>query len=288
MSQLPQVAEIVLGSRGGAGSAVGLHGQPGQAQPLHETPEGVGLSCGEGVGIGQGRGHPRLHQAPHVGVDGFHPGGVGQDPVGATGDLRRQVAVARGRQVRRGGRRDVQVHDDHRRGLAGAGDLHPLAAHRRPGTGVAVHRRGGADAGVVPAQFEGRQLHQVVEGARPDRHRHRVPQRVPDPVGVVLGRVQHRAAREDQRLGDRGSGTTQRFLDGLPGHREGVLVGDDLEGPGAEVGGDQLACRGQHPAAHRRGDRVGGAGERVAQDVVRHCRSPAVCPRPGRVRDAIR
>ena len=90
--EFPQVAEVVLGTRGRSGAAVDLHCQAGEHQSRHQARVCVWVARGERFRLGQPLAHTALDELPHKRIDGVQANSVGQDPVGAPGNLRGQVA----------------------------------------------------------------------------------------------------------------------------------------------------------------------------------------------------
>ena len=233
--ELPQVAEVVLGSGGRAGPSGHLHGQPRHDQAGAQPLVGLGHARRELSRLRQGFAHPSLDELPGERVDRLDAQGVGVHPVGARGDLRRQVAVPRGGHRARGGGGHVEVEDHGQRRGAGHRDLQPAAGHGSAETGVAVHGGRGRDDGVGLAEFARGQFDEVVDGPRAHSHAEcpGFAQALADLLAVVVGGVEGRAAREDHRLGEAGPRPAQPFLDCGAGGRPGPLVGDEQSRPPA-------------------------------------------------------
>jgi hypothetical protein len=90
--ELPQVAEVVLGTRGGSGAAVDLHRQAGEHQSGDQALVCIWVARGEGFRLSQSLTHSALDEVPDERIDGVQANSVGQDPVGTPGNLRGQVA----------------------------------------------------------------------------------------------------------------------------------------------------------------------------------------------------
>ena len=98
-----QVTELVVGTTGGtARFGICLHGKSAQQQSFYKFFKGlwVVVAC-DGFGIAKCVGQSVLHNSERQRVDGFNVQCVGQNPIGAGGNLGEQICITAGRHVRR-------------------------------------------------------------------------------------------------------------------------------------------------------------------------------------------
>ena len=174
VAHLQQVAEEVLRARGGTRALHILHRKAAEHQPLDQARE---RTCGhlcDAFRVADRILEAVLHRVPRRVVPFRRAELVGEDPVRPRRHLRHQVGEAARRHPRRSCAHHVEVGEDRPRRRAGIGLLRALgAADRRAEAGVAVHARRGRDDHVGPPELARRELDEVVDHARADRHRHR-------------------------------------------------------------------------------------------------------------------
>jgi hypothetical protein len=251
---------------------VGLHGQSRHDQPLHQALERSPVAGGQVAGPPDRLPQRALDQRPDSWVDRLDAEGVGDQPVGAGGDLAEEVAVPGRGHVGRGAGQDLEVGHDRPRRRAGHGLLVAVPGDGRPEGAVAVHRGRRGHAQVRPSGLGGGPLDEVVEAARADRHRDRVVagERRPQPLHVVVGGRDIGVGREPVgRLGA-AAGRLQGPLDPLAGDPPGGGVGDHHGRPLPEAPPEDLGDRGQRPRADDHLLGVGGVGQGRLDRPLRH------------------
>jgi len=168
---VPEVAELVVGPRGGAARPRRLHREAAHHQTDDQPPEAGWIAPGNQAGRVNPGGEEILHGGPGRRIDRLFPRGVGQDPVGPGDALGEQVGVSRRVHPRRGEGDHVEVSQHGPGGGTAESLLGSPIGDRRPKGRIAVHRGRGRDRHVGPAQAMSGKFGQVVDRPGPNGHR---------------------------------------------------------------------------------------------------------------------
>ena len=228
---LPRVGELVARTGGGARGLCGLHREATHDVAFGEAGDRLFIAVADGGGIIEGGAQRPLDEGPHVRVDGFDAELIGNDPVGARGDLLDEVAVSGEEQATGSSGDHLSVGDEADGSRAITRDLEAVLGDGCTKGGVSIDGGRGAHVHVGTSELTRGELRDVVQGARGNRAHDRVLERsdvLAQDFDVLVAGVQGRRAREHVGFLSEGhSRVLQRLNDAFPCRGKGVLVGND-------------------------------------------------------------